>query len=205
MDRILSLNTASLTVDFSEKFLLITWHGVVDFEEYKSVLTKAVEITDVHGIQNVLINRLDLKELNTECRVWMKNYFLKKLVKPIIPKLSKVATIESRSAIGQIYSKTISKTVSLVYPNLTFKSFSSEADAHHWITPHTVSTNNRELVEVESEAFLRRESTTPQNYPTPPTVKAGPRRPLSSKQEPQLEQRRNTLLESIYQLFFGSR
>ena len=79
MDRILALKTATLAVDFSERFLLITWHGVVDFEEYKRVLTKAVEITEVHGIQNVVINRLNLKELNTECRVWMKNYFLKKL------------------------------------------------------------------------------------------------------------------------------
>lgn len=205
MDRILALNTATLTVDFSDKFLLITWHGVVDFEEYKSVLTKAVEITDVHGIQHVVINRLDLKELNTECRVWMKNYFLKKLVKPIIPKLSKVATIESRSAIGQIYSKTISKTVSLVYPNLTFKSFSSESDAHHWITPGTTSTDNLELVEVEAAAAYQPKSRTSNNHPTPPNVKAVPRRPISSKQEPQLEQRRNTLLESIYQLFFGSR
>lgn len=205
MDRILSLNTATLTVDFSDKFLLITWHGVVDFEEYKSVLTKAVEITDVHGIQNVVINRLDLKELNTECRVWMKNYFLKKLVKPIIPKLSKVATIESRSAIGQIYSKTISKTVSLVYPNLTFKSFASEAEAHHWITPDITSTDNHELVEVLTATAYETESIVANHHPTPPTIQAMPRKPVSSKQEPQLEQRRNTLLESIYQLFFGSR
>lgn len=205
MDRILNLNTATLSVDFSERFLLITWHGVVDFEEYKAVLTKAVDITDVHGIQNVVINRLDLKELNTECRVWMKNYFLKNLVKPIIPKLSKVATIESRSAIGQIYSKTISKTVSLVYPNLTFKSYASEADAHNWIAPQPVSTAKRELVEVEAIDAIRPESKTPPNRPTPPTQKAGSKRSLNSKQEPQLEQRRNTLLESIYQLFFGSR
>lgn len=197
MDRILALNTATLAVDFSEKFLLITWHGVVDFEEYKRVLTKAVEITEVHGIQNVVINRLNLKELNTECRVWMKNYFLKKLVKPVIPFLSKVATIESRSAIGQIYSNTISKTVSLVYPNLTFKSFASEVEAYQWITPGATSTDDLELVEVDAASTYQ--STT--KHPTP----SPSRRPISAKQEPQLEQRRNTLLESIYQLFFGSR
>lgn len=205
MDRILSLNTATLTVDFSDKFLLITWHGIVDFEEYKAVLTKAVEITDVHGIDNVVINRLDLKELNTECRIWMKNYFLKKLVKPIIPKLSKVATIESRSAIGQIYSKTISKTVSLVYPNLTFKSFSSEADAHNWISPIT----DKDLLELEAVGVTTANSARSYsnlNHPTSPQVQKDVRsHPSQLKQEPQLEQRRNTLLESIYQLFFGSR
>ena len=200
MDRILALNTATLTVDFSDRFLLITWHGVVDFEEYKTILTKAVEITDVHGIQNVVINRLDLKELNTECRVWMKNTFLKKLVKPVIPKLSKVATIESRSAIGQIYSNTISKTVSLVYPNLTFKSFGSESDAHNWISPLGIENDTRELQEVEVNASIP-EPNTNRNHPTPPNARK--ESPSHTKQEPQLEQRRNTLLESIYQLFFS--
>ena len=195
MDRILSLNTATLAVDFSQKFLLITWHGKVNFDDYKSVLIQATEITKVHGIQHVVINRLDLQELSTECRVWMKNHFLKKLVKPIIPMLSKVATIEAKSAIGQIYSNTISKTVSLVYPNLTFKSFSSESDAYKWINP-----KQSELV---PEPVLVGRS---RKAKAPVEESRAPIEPVkTSEPKEHLEQRRNKLLDSLYQLFFGAR
>ncbi len=158
MDRILSLRTASLTVDFAGRFLLITWHGRVAFEDYKKVLITAAEIVEIHDITNVIINRLDLLELNTESRVWMKNYFLKKLVRPLIPKLSKVATIESRSAIGQIYSKTISKTVSLVYPNLSFRSFDSEIEAYKWFTEYKDESAVYETVEISEDNLEQRRS-----------------------------------------------
>jgi len=190
MDKLLDFKTASLSVDFSCPCLLVTWHGKVDFEEYKTVLTKATEILEIHKIPHVIINRLALTELNTECRVWMKNDFLKKLVRPAIPKLTKVATIESRSAI-QVYAKTISKTVSLVYPNLTFRSFTSESDAHQWINPNAAP-NLPEPVLVHSSdnpALM-----TSQNNDVP--------NPTDSFQ---LEQRRNRLIESLYQLFFANR
>jgi len=180
MDQILTLNTATLTVDFSSGFLLITWRGRVDFEEYKEVLIKASEIVEAHGIGNIIINRLDLSELNTECRVWMKNHFLKEVVRPLIPALSKVATIESRSTIGQIYSKTISKTVSLVYPNLSFRSFDSEIEAYKWF--------------VESnEAFVLEPAVVPQAQFQ------------GIYQDETLETRRSTLIDSLYQLFFSWR
>ena len=176
MDVIVEQNTATLSVDFQSGFLLITWHGRVDFEEYRNVLEKAKDIAEIHQIKNVIINRLDLQELNTECRVWMKNHFLKEMVRPLIPKLSKVATIESRSAIGQIYSKTISKTVSLVYPNLSFRSFGSEIEAYKW------------FVDGEKEvpkAF---------DYSAP-----------STDSDETLEHRRTSMINSIYQLFFSWR
>ena len=180
MDQILTLNTATLTVDFSSGFLLITWHGRVDFEEYKEVLTKASEIVELHDIRNVIINRLDLSELNTECRVWMKNHFLKGVVKPLIPMLSKVATIESRSTIGQIYSKTISKTVSLVYPNLSFRSFDSEIEAYKWFVEN-------------------------QDFPVFEPALVGQAQVQFAHTDESLEIRRSTLIDSIYQLFFSWR
>ncbi len=180
MDQILTLDTATLAVDFSAGFLLITWHGKVDFEEYKKVLTKASEIAEAHGIDKVIINRLDLRELNTECRIWMKNEFLPKTVRPLIPRLSKVATIESRSAMGQIYSKTISKTVSLVYPNLSFKSVSSEIEAYKWF----LEEKEKPAAKMEAELIA---------------ATAGP------YSDDSLERRRNTLIDNIYQLFFSWR
>ena len=169
MDEILKLETASLTVDFSNSFLIINWLGRVDFEDYKTVLLKASDIADVHNIQNVIINRLNLRELNTESRVWMKNHFLKKVVRPLIPKLAKVATIESRSPIGQVYSKTISKTVSLVYPNLSFKSFGSEIEAYQWF---------------QGDGMLAKLQST-------------------EHADEHLEEKRSTLIDSIYQLYFS--
>ena len=133
MDKILTLSTAQLEVDFEKKFLLLTWNGKVDLEDYKTILTKAVEISGVHNLHNVIINRLKLEELSTECRIWMKSHFLKTIVKPLIPKLTKVATVESKSVIGQVYTNTISKTVGLVYPNLKFKSFKTQREALEWI------------------------------------------------------------------------
>ncbi len=176
MDVIVEQKTATLSVDFQSGFLLITWHGRVDFEEYKNVLTKARDIADVHGVRNVIINRLDLQELNTECRVWMKNHFLKEMVRPLIPKLSKVATIESRSAIGQIYSKTISKTVSLVYPNLSFKSFGSEIEAYKWFVDSEKET--QETIDYSAQL---------------------------AESDEALENRRTSMINSIYQLFFSWR
>ncbi len=191
MDKLLSYKTASLSVDFSYRFLLISWHGNVDFEEYKSVLTKATEIAEVHDITDVIINRLELRELNTECRVWMKNYFLKELVRPVIPNLTKVATIESRSAIGQIYAKTISKAVSMVYPNLTFRSFASESAAYRWINPGAVEPALQEAVAATANSRLQGARSIHREYP--------------GTAMPQLEERRKHLLDSLYQLFFAAR
>ncbi len=133
MNNILRLKTAQLKVDFERKFLVITWNGKVELKDYKTILVKAVEISTEHQVYNIIINRLNLDELSTECRVWMKGYFLKTIVKPLIPKLSKVATVEAKSAIGQIYTNTISKTVSLAYPNLKFKSFKNQDNALEWV------------------------------------------------------------------------
>jgi len=133
MDKILTLSTAELDVDFEKKFLLLTWNGKVELDDYKNILTKAVEISGVHNLHSVIINRLKLEELSTECRIWMKSHFLKTIVKPLIPKLSKVATVESKSVIGQVYTSTISKTVGLIYPNLKFKSFKTQEEAMDWV------------------------------------------------------------------------
>ncbi|MEM9324792.1 MAG: hypothetical protein AAGA85_04015 [Bacteroidota bacterium] len=191
MDTLLEYDTASLLVDFPAQCLMIKWRGDVNFDEYQAVLVKATEMVEVHDIQHVIIDRLELRSLNTECRVWMKNYFLKKLVRPIIPKLTKVASIESRSAIGQVYAKTISKTVSLAYPNLTFQSFIAEQGAHEWINAECVRQEKEPVLVTSADRQLK--------------ITASQNNDLRSVDLPQLEQKRNHLMESLYQLFFANR
>lgn len=199
MDNILTLNTATLKVDFDRGYLVIDWDGVVDFEDYKLILSKAAEICDVHNIKNVILNRLKLKELSTECRVWMKNYFLKHLIKPLIPKLSKVATIESQSVIGQVYTKTISKTVSFIYPNLKFKSFASEDAAFKWLYPGDV----REIISSDNISEREDPIKKPLSVSTTREMEELAVPPSSGISSNEMEEKTDSLLNKFYQLFFS--
>ena len=127
------LETADAALDYESKTLQINWKGNVDFEDYQEVLLSAVKLAEEGKLINLVLNRLNLVELNVECRVWLKNDFLKGYAKPVIPLLRKVATVEAKSTWGRFYTNAITKTVSIVYPNMSFKSFSSEDEAYDWI------------------------------------------------------------------------
>lgn len=132
MEANLLLNSGNHFLYEETRIQRINWSEEVSFEEYKKILLAAAESAR-QGYINVIIDRTILGPLPAECRVWMKNEYLKTHVEDVIPKLRKVAIIQSQSMLGQIYFSTIGKAVPLKYPNLAFKSFETEAKAKEWI------------------------------------------------------------------------
>lgn len=202
MDRLLLLPTGTLAVDFSNSFMLITWHGNVNFQDYKRILKKAIEIAETHNIHRVIINRLKLTSFSNECGIWMKNYFLKKMAKPLIPLISKLATIDLPISIGQMYGKTIAKTVSSLYPNLDLKSFQSEVDAYQWITPGIQDLSLTETPVSNHESPLHSETIDSLRITTTGIVNMNDENTVLDSS---LDHKRDGLLDSVYQLFFGNR
>lgn len=133
MKTLLSLDSGDLVISDNDNSQRINWSENVTFDDYKQLLLLAAKTAE-EGYINVIIDRSDLGELPAECRVWMKNEYLKEYASKVIPTLRKVAIIQSKSILGQIYFSTISKAVPLKYPNLAFKSFNDEKNALEWIS-----------------------------------------------------------------------
>ena len=147
MDKILQLPSTELTIDYSRKMAKIAFIGDIRFDDYKEVLLSAAELVRSQGVENIIMDRTQIEKLDAECRVWVKNEYLKVHIKPLIPKLNKVAVVDSASIVGQIYGKAIYKTLSIVYPSLTFKFFSKLDKAINWFEPGIVT--ERKLVTQE--------------------------------------------------------
>ncbi|MEL6558024.1 MAG: hypothetical protein AAFQ94_07560 [Bacteroidota bacterium] len=149
MDKILRLPSTELTIDYSRKMAKISFIGDIRFDDYKEALLSAAELVRSQGVENIIMDRTRIEKLDAECRVWVKNEYLKVHIKPLIPKLNKVAVVDSASIVGQIYGKAIYKTLSLVYPSLTFKFFSKLDKAINWFEPGMVT--ERKLVTQEKK------------------------------------------------------
>lgn len=128
----LKLSTSTLKVDIENKTLMCTFIGDIQFSDYKGVLLAAVDQVAQHGIVNIMMNRLELKELPAECRIWVKNEYLKKHIKPHIPNLNKVAVVESKSMLGALYGKAIYQMLSFIYPSLSFRFFDNVDEGLSW-------------------------------------------------------------------------
>lgn len=124
--------TATLKVNLSTSTLICSFRGNIEFGEYKAVLLAAVDAVAQHKITNIMMNRLEVVELPPECRIWVKNEYLKKHIKPHIPNLNKVAVVESKSLFGALAGKAIYRMLSFIYPNLTFRFFKTVSSGLAW-------------------------------------------------------------------------
>jgi hypothetical protein len=155
----LTLPTSTLKVDVENKTLMCTFVGDIKLADYKAVLLAAVDQVAEHGISNIMMNRLELKELPPECRIFVKNEYLKKHIKPHIPNLNKVAIVESKSMLGALYGKAIYQMLSLIYPALSFKFFDNVDEGLAWFQNKQFTKEKKpaaneedlELVDVDSE------------------------------------------------------
>lgn len=138
MDKILQLPSTELTIDYSRKMAIVSFIGDIQFEDYKEALLSAAELVRSQGVANIIMDRTRIEKLDAECRVWVKNEYLKVHIKPLIPKLNRVAVVDSTSIVGQLYGAAIYKTLSIVYPSLTFKFFSKTEKAIQWLSPQNV-------------------------------------------------------------------
>lgn len=129
---ILDQPTATLHVDIEKRTLMCSFKGHIDFNEYKKVLLMAVDTVAEHKVHNIMMNRLEVEVLPPECRLWVKNEYLKTHIKPHIPNLNKVAVVESKSILGNLYGKAIYQMLSLIYPSLSFKFFNTVDAGMAW-------------------------------------------------------------------------
>lgn len=132
MKTILENPSGHLSVDYNRAMLVCAFVGNVRFEDYTSLLLTAAEEVRSNGVRNVIMDRTKIEKIEGECRVWVKNVYLKTHIKPLVPKLNKVAAVNSASIVGMIYGKAIYQTFSLIYPTMEFKFFPSMEKALTW-------------------------------------------------------------------------
>lgn len=150
MDHILITSTTSLDLDMENSIAVVSFRGKVKLEEYKEALMKAVDLVGEYGLENVMMNRLEIGELEPECRLWVKNEYLKVHIKPHIPNIHKVAVIESTSIIGAFYGKALYSALSLIYPNLTFKYYDTVEEGLNWFKEGKLAPNQLKPFQAES-------------------------------------------------------
>lgn len=132
MNIVLENGSGRLSVDYNRAMLVCAFIGNVRFEDYTALLLHAAEEVRSNGVRNVIMDRTQIEKIDGECRVWVKNVYLKTHIKPLVPKLNKVAAVNSASIVGMIYGKAIYQTFSLIYPSMEFKFFPSMEKALAW-------------------------------------------------------------------------
>ena len=133
MKKILDKSTTKLFIDTDKKVVLGQMSGDILFDDYKAMLLGGAELAANDRVNNIIIDRRNVLKQDAECRLWVKNYYLKEHVKPVVPKIKKVAIVESKSIVGRIYGKTIFASLSLIYPTLSIKSFPDVKKAFEWV------------------------------------------------------------------------
>jgi hypothetical protein len=141
MKRILTSNSATIDLDIASSIVMVSFKGKVQFDQYKDALMRTVELVTEHTIENIMMNRLEIGELDPECRIWVKNEYLKVHIKPCIPNIKKVAVVEAKSIIGAFYGKALYSALSMIYPNLTFRYCDSISQAMGWFNEDKLAPN----------------------------------------------------------------
>ncbi len=133
MENVLQLDTATVHHDATNQLVVVKFLGDVSSEDYKGALLKAAEMVEKRGVKDVMMNRLEIGQIPPDGRVWVKNVYLKEVIKPLVKRLNKVAIIESQSVVAQLYGKAIYSSFKLIYPHLSFKVFSNIDSGMNWI------------------------------------------------------------------------
>ncbi|MGB3464860.1 MAG: hypothetical protein WBA74_06310, partial [Cyclobacteriaceae bacterium] len=127
--------STELSVDDNKKLVIVKFIGDIRFDDYKEVLLAAADQVATRGIENIILDRTQIEKLDAECRVWVKNEYLRVHIKPLIPSLDKVAVVDAKSIVGQLYGKAIYNSLSWIYPSLSFRFFSKVEKAMAWLEP----------------------------------------------------------------------
>ncbi|MEL6558023.1 MAG: hypothetical protein AAFQ94_07555 [Bacteroidota bacterium] len=133
MKNILNRTTTNLTADFDRKIIVGRMTGDIIFDDYKAMLLGGARLASMGKADHIVIDRREVLKQDAECRLWVKNYYFKRHIKPLVPQIKKVAIVESQSIVGRIYGKTIFASLRMIYPHLKIKSFDDLDEAIEWI------------------------------------------------------------------------
>lgn len=132
MKNILNRTTTRLFVDFDQKIVVGQMTGDIVFDDYKAMLLGGARLAQMGKVDRIIIDRREVLKQDAECRLWVKNYYFKRHIKPLVPNVKQVAIVEPQSVAGKIYGKTIFASLRLIYPNLKIKSFDGLDEAIQW-------------------------------------------------------------------------
>lgn len=139
MKILLDRPTIKLFYDAEERIVMGKMSGDIEFEDYKKMLLAGAKLARAGKIDKIILDRRFITRQDAECRTWVKNYYIKEHVKPLVPLIKKVAVIDAQSIVGKIYGKTILATLSFFYPSLSMKSFSELEIGLDWMIEKKVS------------------------------------------------------------------
>ena len=154
MKNILSRTTTNLSADFDRKIIVGRMTGDIMLDDYKAMLLGGARLASMGKADHIVIDRREVMKQDTECRLWVKDYYFKTHIKPLVPHIKKVAIVESQSIVGRIYGKTIFASLRMIYPHLKIKSFDNLDEAYEWIVrreEHTVAVED--LIKDEKSFF----------------------------------------------------
>ncbi|MEL7147403.1 MAG: hypothetical protein AAFO69_13600 [Bacteroidota bacterium] len=154
MKLILDKPTTKLFYSSEDKIVMGKMRGDISFQDYKEMLLTGAELAKKGKIDKIILDRRYITKQDAECRTWVKNYYIKKHVKPLVPSIRKVAIIESQTIVGKIYGKTILATLSLFYPTMKMKSFDELEDGLDWMTAEKLAETVVEDLLIDESSFF---------------------------------------------------
>lgn len=125
-------NGSTFEVDKINNISRVKWVGNVNLEAAKTLLTLGGDSVEFDGYTKLLIDRYQLKEFDTDARVWIKELF-KTRAKKLAKRVEKMAIINPEASMAGIFSNMLTSAISLVMPGLTVKKFDIREEGMKWL------------------------------------------------------------------------
>ena len=106
--------------------------GDVNLETAKKLLTLGGDSVEFEGYTLLMIDRFELKEFDTDARIWIKELF-KTRAKKLAKNVERMAIINPETSMAGIFSNMLTTAISLVMPGLKVKKFDSREEGLDWL------------------------------------------------------------------------
>ena len=147
--------TTQLYYDANQRVVMGKMIGDIKLVDYQKMLLTGAKLAKAGKVDKIIVDRREITRQDSQCRLWVKNYYIREHVKPLVPSIKKVAIIDAKSAVGRWYGKTILSTLSLFYPNLRMKSFEELESAKEWMTQNGSDSVLIEEETIQEEKFIQ--------------------------------------------------
>lgn len=191
--------TTQLFYDAAEKTVMGKMSGDILFEDYKQMLLAGAQLAKAGKADKIILDRRYITKQDVECRLWVKDYYIKEHVKPLVPFIKKVAVIDAKSVVGRWYGATILSTLSLFYPNMRMKSFGELEKGIAWTMESESKQITVEEVIADENSFFEDITSIEQESQNEPLAIEEP--PVSSLQHSPTR-REASFMNKLYRYFF---
>lgn len=127
-----SMNQSSFELDSINGISRVKWVGTVNLETAKRLLTLGGDSVEFDGYKRLMIDRYELKEFDTDARIWIKELF-KTRAKKLSKEVDRMAIINPKTSMAGIFSNMLTSAISLVMPGLLVKKFDSREKGISWL------------------------------------------------------------------------